>query len=608
MSKRLSRLPISRNKAALGAIAIALLAAGIPALGQNKKPESLLPPGFGEQTPAPVQTAPRAIAPAPVAPHTPLVLNDVGTPAVPEPSPIPTESPTPVPIDPATLAKYDMPDYARRSLAQVGTLGVSAGGVEPADFGNADGLYLESLMRAMRAPVASRWLSIALRRTLLSRVDTPARMNGADFAAERAWLLLRMGEVDAARAVVQAVDTQNYTPKLYQIAMQVALAGADPAGMCPILKGQETSGDAAWELAQVICAGLSGKPAVAGPLLDSVRKRKVASGIDYLLAEKTMGLGAQGRRAVTIEWAGIDRLSAWRYGLATATGVEIPEELFLTVGPQVAYWRATAPMLSASVRAPMADLAAAQGVFSSTALVDLYGEIDDTDDQSLAGASVARDLRAAYVEPAAVDRLAALKRLWDEPTGARAKYARLVLTARAAARISATDGKDEANRLVAAMLCAGLDRTAAMRWRADALRGGDAWAMLALSDPEPNGQVAYGDVDSYRSGDATQDRLKTKMLVAGLAGLGRLSEADATKLFGTLEVSVGVQNAWTRAIDQAAWRHQPATVVLLAAVGMQTRDWHGVPPAALYRIVRALSAVGREGEARMIAAEAIARL
>jgi hypothetical protein len=40
---------------------------------------------------------------------------------------------------------------------------------------------------------------------------------------------------------------------------------------------------------------------------------------------------------------------------------------------------------------------------------------------------------------------------------------------------------------------------------------------------------------------------------------------------------------------------------------MQTSAWSGVPPESLYRIVSALRAVGLTGEARMIAAEAIAR-
>ncbi|NVL73133.1 hypothetical protein HWN77_26600, partial [Escherichia coli] len=73
------------------------------------------------------------------------------------------------------------------------------------------GRTLAVLMQRLRAPVASRWASIALRRALMSPLDTPRHANGADFAAERAWLLLRMGEANAARAVVNDVDGDNYT-------------------------------------------------------------------------------------------------------------------------------------------------------------------------------------------------------------------------------------------------------------------------------------------------------------------------------------------------------------------------------------------------------------
>ena len=50
----------------------------------------------------------------------------------------------------------------------------------------------------------------------------------------------------------------------------------------------------------------------------------------------------------------------------------------------------------------------------------------------------------------------------------------------------------------------------------------------------------------------------------------------------------------------------PAWLLELQAA-MQTPAWAGVPPAMLYRIVASLRAVGLAGEARMIAAEAIAR-
>ena len=49
-------------------------------------------------------------------------------------------------------------------------------------------------------------------------------------------------------------------------------------------------------------------------------------------------------------------------------------------------------------------------------------------------------------------------------------------------------------------------------------------------------------------------------------------------------------------------------MALLAGVGLQSAGWQGVPPDYLFRIVRALRTVGMDFEARMIAAEAVARL
>jgi hypothetical protein len=48
-------------------------------------------------------------------------------------------------------------------------------------------------------------------------------------------------------------------------------------------------------------------------------------------------------------------------------------------------------------------------------------------------------------------------------------------------------------------------------------------------------------------------------------------------------------------------------VVVLAAAGMQTREWRYVPSENLFHIVAALRRVGLEPEARLIAAEALAR-
>ncbi len=580
----------------IAALAAAASLAAAAVAQNSQAPESLLPPGFGEPVaPAPPPVAQPNGAVVQPLPGAPLELPDL------EPSPTPTPKPT-GPSD-EELAQYEMPLFARRSLALVGPVGPADGGVLPGAFGAADGGYLQGLMRRLSAPLPSRWLSISLRRALASRVSTPEGLHGADFAAERAWLLLRMGESVAARSVLQSVDTANATPKYRQVAMQAMLATADPAGLCPLTEGAGNS-ERGWVLARAMCAALGNAEGGAKPLMDAARRQRVASGVDLALAQKVVGAGLNSRQAVTIEWDSVVQLTTWRFGLATATGVPISDELYQTVGPQVTGWRALAPAIPIADRARAAESAAAMGVISNAALVDLYAALDAGEETPAALGAIASDLRAAYVGADVATRMRALAQLWDGGESPQGRYARLILTARAAARIRPGDGRAEADRIVAAMLSAGLDRTA-QRWRGQVDDGGDAWALLELSDPEANTRLSYGAVAAYTgTGDA---ELKRKLFFAGLAGLGRLSAQDIESGAEALDVRIGAANSWTRALDRAVSERQPATVLLLAGIGMQAQSWRHVPPAALYRIVAALRAVGLGGEARMIAAEAVSR-
>ena len=72
-------------------------------------------------------------------------------------------------------------------------------------------------------------------------------------------------------------------------------------------------------------------------------------------------------------------------------------------------------------------------------------------------------------------------------------------------------------------------------------------------------------------------------------------------------MNLGRQTRWSRLIDQAADVGNPALVAMLAGVGMQGSGWDKMTPRHLYHIVSALNRVGMEAEARMIAAEAVAR-
>ncbi len=596
----------------------AALIALVPALAQ-KGPQSILPPGFGEPDPPPSpKPAPKPSddRPARSAPDrdaqdmpeltlTPPVRSTVTDPSVDVAADEGGLAGSGDNVSSAIAPPQDLPPQARRSLDQVGLLPVEDGGFGASAFGDSDGRYLTTMMVRLKAPVASRWVSILLRRALLSQSSIPANIDGADWVAHRAWLLVRMGEAENARALVQRVDSDNFTPWLYEAAMQASLASADPAAMCGIADDAAAQGPApAWQLARAMCAGLSGESGTAGSLVSQARngKQRRARGIDVLLAEKVVGAGTNTRRAITIQWDDVERLTAWRYGLAAAVGVSIPTPLFGTVGPQVQAWAARAPLTEPSARTAFADRAATLGVFSNAALVDLYGAIYDAADPADRGGTTANDLRSAYSsDPPA--RLAALRALWKPSQDPFQPYARQILTARASAMIP-TDvavGAGDADALVASMMSAGLDLQAA-RWADKVADGSLGWGMLAVGAPRAVFTIGAGDVRGFVDSD-----INRQFLFAGLAGLGRLSRADVETLAETLAVPVGRQSSWTRALDRAVVARQPGTVALLAAVGMQTPGWAYVPPAHLFRIVDALRRVGMEPEARMIAAEALAR-
>ncbi|HYI39589.1 MAG TPA: hypothetical protein VE053_04640 [Allosphingosinicella sp.] len=592
----------------------AALAFAIPAMGQRDSqrgggPESLLPPGFGEPPP------PAPKAPRPDAPATPA------TPASPSPpSPAPPRAPSPAPPSPGELGIEDaaaedlealarpalpppieIPESSRRPVNPVGPLRPGNWGLGLDAFGNANGRFLSGLMGRLSAPLPSRWTSILLRRALLSEASAPSQVNEVDWVAERAWLLLRMGEADGARMLVQSIDVDRFTPRMFSVAVQTALATADPAALCPLVgPGRKVSDQPVWPFADAMCASMEGDAARASQLIEQARRR-AGGGIDTLLAEKVIGAGTNTRRAVTIEWQGVDTLSSWRFGLASATGLEIPGALMNSAGSAVWAWQARAPMIPLEQRVAAAQRAATLGVFSNASLVELHSLLADRTDPSEIEASVGGRLRKAYVGGSIDDRMDALRNLWEEGDD---RYGRYILTAAAAARIPASaDRGNRTDDLLASMMTAGFDRFAA-RWGgiADGLDGDDghrAWSILAVGAPRPVVDLSADRVESFTDSAGSH---RGRMLVAALAGLGRLDDPIP---YG---VSPAPRSRWATIITAAGKAGQPGTVALLAGIGMQTPSWHGVPPEHLYHIVRALREVGLEYEARMIAAEAMTRL
>jgi hypothetical protein len=278
---------------------------------------------------------------------------------------------------------------------------------------------------------------------------------------------------------------------------------------------------------------------------------------------------------------------------------------------QLRAFEARAPLLSAQQRLPSALVAAGLGVFSSQTLVDLYSAIYDSTDPSDLPNTDAWQLRQAFVGKDADTRLDAIRKLLGTGKSGLEKEAARALVARAATMVE-PDAKlaKDAPDLISAMLAGGYDQAAA-RWipvigRMDDADNDRCWAMLALAAPNV-ADVGTSRINSFIKRDNSRDHVRSALLVAGLAGLGRISTDTANSLNQRYGLGLGHVTSWTKMMDAAAARGQGGTVLVLTGTGFQTPSFDHIPAAHLYHSVAALNRTGQGFTARMIAAEALSR-
>lgn len=589
----------------------------------QRSPESILPPGF--DTPAPSPSPTPAPTPTPTSSPNPATPSESGEMVQPLPSaarPVDTsdvdlsEIPSVAELEAMTTEeldelfglkpRFDIPPAARRSTSEIGVIGPGEGGLPTASLARQPASIVRAALGATEGPLISRWGHILLRRTLASRLNAPDGMDPVEFAALRASTLNTLGEHAAARALVQDVDASDYNGALVNAALGAYLGTADIVGTCPLVRLDGVDGEGLqWSMLEGICSAYAGEATSAQNDLRRLLNQTEEDRIDVLLAQRFAGAAGQGRRAVTIEWDGIDQMNPWRFALANALGEPIPENIADSLGPYYLKSSALIPAIPASQRLNGADVAAASGILSAKAMVDLYSQIYANREAETGGIGpvLARRLRDAYVDPAPAERLAAITDVWG---GGEADYGRLVLTAYAAARLTPNDEfAEDANQLIASMLTAGLERDA-LRWSDVVEEGSVGWAQLALADPQ-SAQVSDGAIDSFIDGDNSSRKRKSRMFVAGLAGLGRTDAGNIGEYSDRLGVDLSAPTAWTVMIDKAAEADNAALVAILAGLGMQGTGWEQMTSRHLYHIVSALNRVGLEAEARMIAAEAVAR-
>lgn len=613
----------SKNALLAGA-GLMVLAAPFALAASN--PQSLLPPSAQQATPAPSQAPAPAPSPSPSPAQTSTpdsgdedtgeqpVSEDEGSsnagggrlPTLEELEALDTDE-----LDEllGLKPKYDIPKAQRRETTRVGIIDEAEGGLPAASLARQPQALVRAVLTGTQGRLVSRWGHIALRRALASRLAPPSGMSGVEFAGLRAQLLNRMGEFSPARAIAQDVDVDAWNTRLANAAIDSYIATGDIVGACPlaVLRGGYRD-DAMWEALRSICSAYGGESGRARNELARMRNannRGDLDEIDVLLAQRYAGAAGLGNSTVTIEWDDVDELTPWRYGLAAALGLDIPARLLDDAGPYYQRASASLPSLPLALRVQGARRAAREGIFSSAALIDLYSQAYAGGGNEGALGTDAAQLRIAYVDPDPVTRVAAIRTLWGDD--AQIPYDRQVLTAYAAARIPASDQfSADAAPLIAAMLTAGLDLDAA-RW-SDVVDEGDAgWGMLAVGLPDAKRAVSSNAIDSFSDKDSSAGKARTGLLVAGLAGLGRISSGTRNRWDRELGLELGRETRWSKAIDRAGEVRNAALVSFLMGLGMQGDDWSRMTPRHLYYIVSALRRSGMEAEARMIAAEAVAR-
>lgn len=579
---------------------------GAPCVGQEA-PESLLPDVFG--APPPEAAPPRQPRPGEAGhdepgpdDHAPDTgSSGAGVASAPSPSGSTALGPDPLAA----------PPKAARSLDVVGPLTARIGGYGVRAFAGSDGRFITELLKHIEPPVASRWGHIILRRALLSRVPTPLGVRPADWVAERALLLLRMGEVDGAKLLVDSLPLDSFTPRLYGVASQVHLAAADIPALCPLApSARGFSKSPFWDTANAICAGIDGDDITAATLFQKVRSRREVAVIDLMLAERVASVTSGQGRGSNVEWEGVETLNAYRFGLAMAGSVEIPDRLIAQPGAALSGWLMRSPGLDISRRAAVAPRAAAFGIASAAEL----SAIAATQAATLApGANVddgSNEMRAAFSGRTAAERIAAMRAIWARGRTPFERYGRMVQTAAAAARIPPDSAQvEDAADLIRSMLSAGFVKSALAWWpvldNAPSANRLAAWPMLALVDTgglvDNDPGIARDWYREVRSGDRTAAR-KAALLGAAMRGLGKSGWNGFARSFDVEAVS----GSYAARLSAAARARRRGEVALLVGAGLQS-NWTGVSPGQLEIIVAALEKAGFHAEARMIAVEALTR-
>jgi hypothetical protein len=570
-------------------------------------------------------------------PPAPTLREDV--PAVANPAPV--QGPGGQGVEIGELTQVD--------AAAVGTLGVAQGGFSVDMWSGTDRHLIEILLPYVPAASTSATARDLTRRLLLTAASIPSAGPGAKPAdveessvamlKARVDNLLAAGDLESGAALLGRISQQVQDDSLARERADTALLTGNMQVACA--QGRDaarSTNDPYWLKLLAYCRVLSGDAGGANLALDLLRD---SGETDPLFQKLFEALPPGGKPPAKMRSGVIKSLAnpAPLYlSMLRTINHEIPADAITNAAPLVLRMIATAANASADLRAEAAETAAAMGALPVADLVKAYGGEAFTDKEKSAAKTNAADQAAAQPiglwyqlaasEPDPKTRAELLRTVWTvgQKFGAYDMVAKANLDATKGLAVS-TELIDYAADIARALLIAG-DRDQALAWY-NMARGAAAnqniaavrtvlemWPLVQLGDTGRSQTWSADVVDLWwRSQQVVsgEDRVsKAGLLFAALDGLDySITDTQWQRLLAPPLSTPGTNApslALMRDLATASKDRRVGETVMLALIALGKDPLRSASPGVLNVVVRALTTVKLEPEARALALEiAVAR-
>lgn len=366
----------------------------------------------------------------------PLLVQRPDPPVKLVPLPAPGEAPAPGQDQAApgeSGANVDQNPFAQPGSVEIKSLGKvdpdSVGVIDESQGGFGVGMWegtqrtlVGRLLPLLPARIASPTMRDLMRRLLLTRAMAPAgqavEANAKSLLALRVRQLFRMGNLAAARQLLQSAPSQLVEESLTRTEVESLFFGNDNAGACKQVRShvQEFQGPY-WQQAIAFCLALAGQHAKAALVADILAEREGAADASFFTAMEALA----GPSDTMVET--LSNPMALRFSMMRAANLKLPADIGASPRPTVMRAVALSPNADLDVRLKAADSAAVVGALSVSELREIYASVGfgkDDQDNPLTAAEAnwgprgrALLVRAAARQDVPTARAEVLQRAWQ---------------------------------------------------------------------------------------------------------------------------------------------------------------------------------------------------